>query len=301
MQRFLLLLFLGATLVCASSLRKLQATQPPDSARASAAAPAPRRFPAGPATWEGTTPLPPCDCDSCWRPQHGTPVPPASTTINPEWPVEDVGVTPETRASMYKEGFRTITRMEVASYYNASSGSVTFAENSCHFAHDGECDEPMECDPGTDCEDCGNCPAQEELELPEALAGPAPAPWIPPAPGLAASLMPAMPAMPKAGPPAPVPAPMSEAVDWQTGFMDHGQECCIWACKLEGRQPPPRYRPLLAGPAPKGPPPMPCNEDNHAKQAVEARHAISGHTPQEARTRAEVLGTAMRNGYPPLP
>eukprot|EP01050_Picozoa_sp_SAG11_P011060 SAG11_NODE_1146_length_5684_cov_59.423277_7_plen_486_part_01 len=33
--------------------------------------------------------------------------------------------------------------------------------NSCPYAHDGECDEPMYCGDGTDCSDCGNCATQE--------------------------------------------------------------------------------------------------------------------------------------------
>eukprot|EP01050_Picozoa_sp_SAG11_P031403 SAG11_NODE_9744_length_883_cov_4.644133_1_plen_202_part_10 len=33
--------------------------------------------------------------------------------------------------------------------------------NTCPYAHDGECDEPMYCGDGTDCSDCGNCATQE--------------------------------------------------------------------------------------------------------------------------------------------
>eukprot|EP01050_Picozoa_sp_SAG11_P013097 SAG11_NODE_1507_length_4776_cov_55.272611_4_plen_244_part_00 len=33
--------------------------------------------------------------------------------------------------------------------------------DSCPYAHDGECDEPMYCGDGTDCSDCGNCATQE--------------------------------------------------------------------------------------------------------------------------------------------
>eukprot|EP01050_Picozoa_sp_SAG11_P030610 SAG11_NODE_9133_length_939_cov_4.560714_1_plen_176_part_01 len=29
--------------------------------------------------------------------------------------------------------------------------------NTCPYAHDGECDEPSYCGDGTDCSDCGNC------------------------------------------------------------------------------------------------------------------------------------------------
>ena len=39
-------------------------------------------------------------------------------------------------------------------FFNDCDSPAPYCNNTCSTAHDGVCDEPRDCDPGTDCTDC---------------------------------------------------------------------------------------------------------------------------------------------------